>query len=50
MNQIMNEAEFLDYRRRDNEWIEVALAHGAAQAIDRENEWKPGFENLLDGA
>jgi hypothetical protein len=48
VNQIVYETELLDHRRRNDERIEVVLAHGAAHAVDRKHEGEPRVEELLD--
>ena len=50
MDQVVHEAKLFDHGRRNHEGIEIALAHGAAHAVDRKYEWKPGFEDQLKAA
>ena len=44
MDQVVDEAELFDHRGREDERIDVALAHAAVQAVERKGQRQPNID------
>src|SRR3954451_21078133 len=47
-HQGVDEVELPDNSRRENEWVNIAQAHRAADVIDCEYKRKPGADNRIE--
>ena len=47
-DEVMNEAQLLHDRRRDDERVEIGPAHGPIDAVHGDHERRPGVDNPLD--
>src|SRR5271167_3231112 len=50
MNKIVHEGELLNGGWRNDEGIEVTLAHRSAYVVHRKNEGKPSIDDLFEAA
>ena len=47
-HEVVNEAQLLHDRRRDDERVEIGPAHGPIDAVHGDDEGRPGVDNPLD--